>query len=229
MSETMVPRVSALVLLTVSLFLTFYLTDMAKIIVNALLHIIPPFLGLNEAVFILMFVAFAAIIGGIYTAGGKAKTTLLAIFSFLVLLLIAIPYSLNNWNSDQTNPYLTGGPQFFLTIATGITVLFCLLLINLISKLEFTQKELSTRGAQKKEIQTLTKGTLSYILPTTILSALLTTAALIIIMIARPLGIYVVELSPYMTLIFGVGSIATITLLLYYSLKQNNQTQTPQT
>lgn len=222
MTATTIPRISALILLTTSLFLTFSQTSIAKFTINIITYFLPQFPYQNEILLATAFALFAAMVGAVYAIGGKSRTTLLTILCFPILLVTTIPYSFNNWNSDLTNPYVTGGLQFFFTIACGITVIFCLILLNLISKLEYTQKELATRGAQKSEIKTLTAGALSYILPITILSALFTIGALIAIMIARPLGAYVVELSPLMTLMFGIGSIATIAILTYYSLRQEN-------
>jgi hypothetical protein len=223
MTNTIVPRISTLVLLTTVLFLMLYQTNIAQFMIRALISSIPPFIGRGEVIFCIMFAAFAAIVGGTYTFGGKSKVTLLTVCSSIVFAFIALPFSLNNWISEQINSNVIDGLPFFFAVLGGIIVLFCLISLSLISKLEYTEKELIARGAQKQELETITSKSISYILPVTILSMLLTIAAIIIVMVARPLGMLIVEISPYMILIIGITSIATITLLIYYTLKQDHQ------
>jgi hypothetical protein len=220
LTSTVAPRIAALMLLTTALFLMLYQTNTAQSIVRSLLFVLPPFLGRTEVIFSIMFGLFASTIGGIYTIGGKSKVTLLTVYCFPFLLFIAMPFSLNNWNSNQTNPYLNGGLPFFFVVASSIVVFSCLISLNLISKLEYTEKELNARGALKKELKTLISKSLIHFLPVTVLSAILAIGAYVIVMIAKPLGTIVVGLSPSMTLIIGIASIAAITLLIYYTPKQ---------
>ena len=80
------------------------------------------------------------------------------------------------------------------------------------------QKELSSRGANTTEIESALSGSLSYTLIIAFASASLTAISLLILAAAQPLGTAIIQTTPYATLVFGVGAIATIIGVVYYYL-----------
>jgi hypothetical protein len=206
--------------LTVSLvvvvsFLNFYQTSIGVVMAQSLARALPSMVGLDQIVFALLFGIFGGVLGLLYAIGGREKVKLLCVFSFLPFVLSVLPFSSVSVFSQGKISWST---PFYLIIASGIILLFCFIFLNFLSRIKDTRKELSSRGANTTEIESALSGSLSYSLLIAFASASLSAIAVLILVAAQPLGTALVQTTPYATLVFGVGAIATIIVLVYYYL-----------
>jgi hypothetical protein len=202
-------------LVAVVSFLNFYQTSIGVVMAQSLASVLPSMVGLDQIVFALLFGIFGGIIGLLYAIGGREKVKMVCVFSFLPFVLSVLPFSSVGLFSQEK---IAWSSSFFLIITSGIILLFCFIFMNFLSRIKDTQKELASRGGNTTEIEYALSGSLSYTLIIAFASASLSAIAVLILVAAQPLGTAIIQATPYATLVFGLGAIATIIVLVYYYL-----------
>jgi hypothetical protein len=225
----------ALIVLLAVDFLVFYQTALGGSFVQALSqafvtgmqYIVKDmaFLAImNQVMPLLLFGLFTASICAVYFAAKQKGITFLSIISFLLFLPAALSAPSVNWSSviDSANN-ISNVLSFMFTVIGGVTILACLLILNYITKITETRRELLSRGGNKAEIDVAVGGSFSFAFRVTVASAVLSAIAVTLFVVAQPLeSLLTASTSNFVPFVFGIGAAITIAALIYYYLRRDH-------
>ena len=219
-----------LVLIMAAIFASYYVTSMGKGFIHFFTDSAASALQIPQGIALaLIFAVFTGLVSFVFLIAGTERVKVVGAVCFMIFLPSALEFSNANWLPAHIQASGTEwSVSFFLTVAAAIAVFSLLIVLNFIVSTKQTHRELLKRGANQQELPQVSAGSIYYSLRTVGVAAVLSLAAVAVVVAAQPAGLALMKTAPFAVLLFGIATVVALAVLVAYYFRQNREV-TPKT
>jgi hypothetical protein len=178
--------------------------------------VLKDFEGFVPSIFTLLLYVITLFVG---IFGGKGNLNLVYYFSLLLYFPSAFAFSAVNWIDISGTPFhLESFLSFNQVLLVGLALIICRLFLISLNRINDKKSEFVQRGETK--VDGVGQNLIFYSSVVLGLSVVMAVIAMIVLVIGESAMTTFLVTLPYPQLLFGLGSIFTLLVFLYYYLKR---------